>query len=81
MTTMDRRSLIFKSVTVIRINIDLAGEEPDRHVIRMTPRVSHTTTVRGVPTKLKLGPYSQDEVLAPIDCLVWPSSWAASFSL
>jgi hypothetical protein len=33
----------------------------------VTPGVSRTTIVREVPTKSKLGPCSQDEVLAPSD--------------
>jgi hypothetical protein len=37
--------------------------------------------IRKLPTKLKSGPYSKDEVLAPSDRPAHPSSWAASFSL
>jgi hypothetical protein len=52
---------------VIRIDIHLTGEEPDQHVVRVTPWVSRTTTICDVPTKLKSGPCSRDEVLAPSD--------------
>jgi hypothetical protein len=65
MTATDNRSLIFESVTAIRIDIHPAGEEPDQHAVRATPKVSCTTTVCEVPNKLKLGPYSRNEVLAP----------------
>jgi hypothetical protein len=59
---------------LIQIGIQLAGEEPNRHVIRVAPRVSRTTTVCKVPTKLKLDPCSRDEILAPSDHLTGPSS-------
>jgi hypothetical protein len=81
MTATDNRPLISESVTAIQIDIHPAGEESDQHVIRMTPVVSHTTTVHEVPTKLNMGPCSRDEVLAPCDHLVQSSSWAASFPL
>jgi hypothetical protein len=63
----DMRSLISKSVTVIRIGLHLAGEEPDQHVIHVAPRVSRTTTIHEVPSKSKSGLCSRDEVLAPSD--------------
>jgi hypothetical protein len=80
MTATDNRSLIFESVAVIRIDIHPAGEEPDQHAVRATPEVSCTTTVCEVPNKLKLGPYSCNEVLAPrwpdpaiiVGCLILP---------
>jgi hypothetical protein len=50
---------------MIRIGVHPAGEEPDQHVIRLASRVTHMTTVREVPTKSKLSPCAQDEVLAP----------------
>jgi hypothetical protein len=50
---------------VTRIDIHLLEEEPDQHVVRTTPGVSRTITVCEVPTKLKLGPCSRDEVLTP----------------
>jgi hypothetical protein len=50
-----------------RIDIYHAGEEPDQHVVRVTPGVSCTTTVREVPTKSKSDPCSWDEVLALSD--------------
>jgi hypothetical protein len=55
MTAMDKRPLISESVMVIRIGVYLTGEELDQHVVRVTPGVSRTTTVRKVPTKLKSG--------------------------
>jgi hypothetical protein len=58
MTPADNRSLISKSVMMIRIDIHHAEEELDQHAVHATP---------GVPTKLKSGPYSGDEVLAPSD--------------
>jgi hypothetical protein len=61
----DNRSLISESVTAIRVDIHLVGEEPDQHEIRATPGVSRSTTICEVPTKLKSGPCSRDEVLAP----------------
>jgi hypothetical protein len=67
MTTTDKRSLISESVAAIQIDIHAAWEEPDQHVVRMTPRVSRTTTVYEVPTKSKSGLCSWDEVLAPSD--------------
>jgi hypothetical protein len=69
MTATDKRSLISESITATRIDIHLTGEELDRHVVRVAPRVSRTTTVGEVPTKLKSGLYSRDEVLAPSN--VW----------
>jgi hypothetical protein len=47
----------------------------------MAPEVSRTTTIHKVPTKLNLGPWSRDEVLAPSDRPARSSSWAASFFL
>jgi hypothetical protein len=41
MTTTDKLPLITESVTVTRIDIHPAGEEPDQHVIRLTPEGSH----------------------------------------
>jgi hypothetical protein len=63
-----------------RIDIYHAGEEPDQHIVRVTPGVSCTTTVREVPTKLKSDPCSWDEVLTLSDvqpavipgCLILP---------
>jgi hypothetical protein len=81
MTSTSKRSLISESVAMIRIDIHPTGEGPDQHVVRTAPRVSRTTTVRKVPTKSKSGLCSWDEVLAPSDRPVRPSSWAASFSL
>jgi hypothetical protein len=66
---------------VIRISIHPTGEEPDQHVVRLTSRVSRTTTIHKVPTKSKLGPCSRDEVLTPSDRLAQSSSWVASFTL
>jgi hypothetical protein len=74
MTATSKWPLISESVTVIRIGVHLAGEEPDQHVVCMAPRVSHMTIVRKVPTKSKLGPCFWDEVLAPSDRLTRPSS-------
>jgi hypothetical protein len=65
MTATDKRSLISESVTVIRIGVHNAGEEPDQHVVRVTPGISRTTTICKVPTKSKSGLCSRDEVLAP----------------
>jgi hypothetical protein len=70
MTAMDKQSLISKSVVATRIDIHPGGEELDRHVIRVAPGVSRTTTIGGVPTKSKPGPSSRDEILAPSDA--WP---------
>jgi hypothetical protein len=81
MTAADKRSPISDSVTVIRISVHPAAKEPNQHVIRMTPGVSRTTTIREVPTKSKLGLCSWDEALAPSDHLARLSSWAVSFSL
>jgi hypothetical protein len=67
MIATDKRSLIFESVAVTRIDIHLTEEEPDRHVIHMATGVSRTITIREVPTKLKSGHCSQDEVLTPSD--------------
>jgi hypothetical protein len=77
MTVTNKQSLISESVIVIQVDIHPVGDEPDQHVIRMTPGVSYTTTVYEVPTKLKLGLCSRDEVLAPSDHLAQPSSWDA----
>jgi hypothetical protein len=67
MTTTDKRSLIFDSVMVTRIDIHPAEEEFDHHVVRTTLGVLRMTTVREVPTKSKSGPCSRDDVLAPND--------------
>jgi hypothetical protein len=77
MTVIDKQSLISESVTVMQVDIHPVGDEPDQHVIHVTPGVSHTTTVCEVPTKLKSGLCSRDEVLAPSDHLAQPSSWDA----
>jgi hypothetical protein len=37
MTTTGKRSLIFETVTATLIDIHPTGEEPDQHVIRVTP--------------------------------------------
>jgi hypothetical protein len=63
MTTTDKWSLIFESVTVTRIDIHPAREEPDRHVVRVAPGVSRMTTIGEVPTKSKSGLCYRDEVL------------------
>jgi hypothetical protein len=63
----DKRSLISESVITIRIGVHPTGEEPDQHVVCLASRVSRMTTVREVPTKLKMGPCSQDKVLALSD--------------
>jgi hypothetical protein len=67
MTATNKQSLISESVAVIQINIHPSGQEPDQHVIRVAPTVSRTTIVCEVPTKLKSGLCSRDEVLAPSD--------------
>jgi hypothetical protein len=64
---MDKQSLISESDVITRIDIHLIWEEPDQHVVRATPEVSRTTTVREVATKSKSGICSRDEVLAPSD--------------
>jgi hypothetical protein len=64
MIATDKRSLISVSVTMIRIDVHPAGEEPNQHVIRVSLGVSRTTTVREVLTKSKFVPCSRDEVLA-----------------
>jgi hypothetical protein len=64
MTVTDKQSLIFVSVMVIRIDIHPTEEEPDQHIVRVALEVSRTTTVCEVPTKLKSGVCSQDEVFA-----------------
>jgi hypothetical protein len=81
MTATSKQSLISETVMVIQIIVHPIGEEPDQQVIRLASRVSHTATVYEVPTKSKLGPCFQDQVLTPSDCPARPSSWAASFSL
>jgi hypothetical protein len=81
MTATDKRPLISESVMMIQIDIHPAGEEPNQHVICVAPRVSCTTTVREVPTKLKSGLCSRNEVLTPTDHLTRPSSWDGLFSL
>jgi hypothetical protein len=64
MTATDKQSLISDSVTVIRIDIYLAGEEPDQHAVGVAPGVSRTATIGEVLTKSKSGLCSRDEVLA-----------------
>jgi hypothetical protein len=81
MTATSKRRLIFESVAVIQIDVHPAGKEPDQHIICMAPRVSRMTTFHEVPTWLKSGPYSRDEVLALSDRPTRPSCWVASFSL
>jgi hypothetical protein len=81
MTAMSKRSLISESITMIQIDIHSVGEEPDKHVVHVAPWVSRTTTVRKVPTRLKSGLCSRDEVLAPSDRPTRPSSWVALFYL
>jgi hypothetical protein len=61
----DKWSLISESVTTIQICVHPTGKEPDPHVVRLASQVTRTSTVREVPTKSNLGPYSQDEILAP----------------
>jgi hypothetical protein len=65
---------------MIRIGVHPTGEEPDQHVVHMAPRVSHTTTVREVPTKSKSGLCSR---MKPwLSAIVRPSRHpGASFSL
>jgi hypothetical protein len=46
MAAMDKWSLISESVAATQIDIHPSGEEPDRHVICVTPRVSRMTTIR-----------------------------------
>jgi hypothetical protein len=46
MTRIDKQSLISESVAAIRIGVHPTGKEPDQHVLRVTPGVSRTTTVR-----------------------------------
>jgi hypothetical protein len=65
MTTTDKQQLISDSVMVIQIDIHPVVEEPDQHIVRVAPRVSHMTTAHEVPTKSKSGPCSWDEVLPP----------------
>jgi hypothetical protein len=62
---MDKRPLIPESVMATWIDIHLAGEELDWHIVHAAPGVSRMTIVREVPTKSNLGICSQDEVLAP----------------
>jgi hypothetical protein len=64
---MNKQSLISESVVVTRINIHPIGEEPDQQDVRVTPGVSHTTTICEVATKSKSSPCSRDEVFAPSD--------------
>jgi hypothetical protein len=45
MTAMDRRSLISKSVVMIRIGVHPTGEEPDQHAVCVTSGLSRTTTI------------------------------------
>jgi hypothetical protein len=66
---------------MIRIGVHPTREEPNQHGVRLASQVSRTTNVCEVPTKSKLGPCSQDEVLVRSDCPARPSSWAVSFSL
>jgi hypothetical protein len=55
MAATDKQPLLSESVAVTQIDIHPVGEEPDQHVMRATPGVSCTTTVREVPTKSKSG--------------------------
>jgi hypothetical protein len=64
---MDKRSLVPESDVVTRIDLHPVGEEPDQHVVHVTPRVSRTTTIGEVPTKSKSGLCSEDVVLASSD--------------
>jgi hypothetical protein len=75
MIVIDKRTLISRSVMVIRIDIHHVGEEPDQHVIRVTPGVLHTTTVCEVPTKSKSGLCSWDEALAASDARPSHHAW------
>jgi hypothetical protein len=52
---------------VIQIGVHPIGEKPDQHIVRATPGVSRTTTIRKVPTKSKSGSCSRDEVLTSSD--------------
>jgi hypothetical protein len=81
MIATSKWSLISESVAVIQIGVHPVGEEPDQHIVRMAPRVSHKLTIRKVPTKSKSDPYSRDEFLASSDRPAQSSSCAASFSL
>jgi hypothetical protein len=81
MTTTSKWSLISQSVVMIRIDVHLAGEEPDQHVVRVAPWDSRTTTFRKVHTKSKSGLCYRDEIPVPSDRLAPPSSWVTSFSL
>jgi hypothetical protein len=67
---MDKQPLISESVVATQIDIHPAREEPDQHVVRVTPGVSRTTTVCELPTKSKSGLCSWDEVLDSSDA--WP---------
>jgi hypothetical protein len=73
MTSIDKRSLISESIMAIQIGAHPTEEEPDRHVICVTPEVSRTTNVYEVPTKSNLCPCSWDDVLPPNDHSTWPS--------
>jgi hypothetical protein len=64
---MDKRSLVSESDVVTRIDLHPVGEEPDQHVVHVTPGVSRTTTIGEVPTKSKSGLCSEDVVLASSD--------------
>jgi hypothetical protein len=49
---------------VIQIGVHPTGEEPNQHIVHLASRVSRMKTICEVPTMLKLGPCSRDEVLA-----------------
>jgi hypothetical protein len=56
---------------VIRIDVHLAREELNQHVVRLASRVSHMTIVYEIPTKSKLGHCSRMKSWPP--AIVWPS--------
>jgi hypothetical protein len=74
MIVTNKQSLISESTVAIWIGVHPVGEEPDWHVVCVTPRVLRTTTVHEVPTKSKSGLCSRDEVLVPNDRPAQPSS-------
>jgi hypothetical protein len=65
MIATSKQSLISKSVAAIRIGVHPAVEEPDQHIIRVAPQVSRLTTFHKVPTRLKSGLCSRDEIFVP----------------
>jgi hypothetical protein len=60
---------------VIQIGVHHVGEESDQYIVCVAPRVSCTTIVREVPSKLKSGLCSWDDVFAPSDRPAQPSFW------